>query len=112
MWQWGGHVVLYDVLWGSNVLKVYCVVCRENDAMWVLIAWLSILAEQDLSIDAMMKKHWRTFGRSYYGRSPHFCHSAFAIFSVLNIIQRMTFAAVVRHVMLCTCVLALKCHGI
>ena len=79
--------------------------------MWVLIAWLSILAEQDLSIDVMMKRHWRMFGRSYHGRSPHFCHSVFAIFSVLHTIQRVTFAAVVRHAIMCTCELALKCHG-
>jgi phosphoglucomutase len=46
---------------GSNHL-------REKDGVWAVLAWLSILAHTGESVEAVVREHWRRFGRSYYQR--------------------------------------------
>jgi phosphoglucomutase len=41
---------------------------REKDGLWAVLLWLNILAARGESVDAIMRAHWRTFGRNYYTR--------------------------------------------
>ncbi|NEP60855.1 MAG: alpha-D-glucose phosphate-specific phosphoglucomutase, partial [Symploca sp. SIO2G7] len=41
---------------------------REKDGLWAVLFWLNILAVKDLSVEAIVKEHWATFGRNYYSR--------------------------------------------
>ena len=49
---------------------------REKDGLWAVLAWLSILAHankstpvgQLVTVEAIVRQHWRTYGRNYYCR--------------------------------------------
>jgi len=41
---------------------------REKDGLWAVLCWLSILAANANPVDAVVRNHWRRFGRSYYQR--------------------------------------------
>jgi len=48
---------------------------REKDGIWAVLAWLSILAERNkdnagdlISVEQIVKEHWKEFGRNYYCR--------------------------------------------
>mmetsp|Transcript_13325 Transcript_13325/g.53450 ORF Transcript_13325/g.53450 Transcript_13325/m.53450 type:complete len:490 (-) Transcript_13325:1770-3239(-) len=48
---------------------------REKDGLWAVLAWLSVLAEYNpspdaplVSVQAIVEKHWATYGRNYYCR--------------------------------------------
>eukprot|EP00475_Leptophrys_vorax_P035398 TRINITY_DN5830_c0_g1_i2.p1 TRINITY_DN5830_c0_g1~~TRINITY_DN5830_c0_g1_i2.p1 ORF type:complete len:352 (+),score=116.93 TRINITY_DN5830_c0_g1_i2:146-1201(+) len=50
---------------------------REKDGMWAILAWLSILQYKNsllpagsklVSVEDIVKEHWRTYGRNYYTR--------------------------------------------
>eukprot|EP01027_Heterolobosea_sp_BB2_P007471 GEZU01011116.1.p1 GENE.GEZU01011116.1~~GEZU01011116.1.p1 ORF type:complete len:343 (+),score=139.32 GEZU01011116.1:979-2007(+) len=49
---------------------------REKDGIWAILAWLSILAYKNqnsaggklVSIEDIVREHWREFGRSFYCR--------------------------------------------
>lgn len=49
---------------------------REKDGLWAVLAWLSILAKanantpvgQLVSVESIVRDHWRTYGRNYYMR--------------------------------------------
>jgi phosphoglucomutase len=49
---------------------------REKDGLWAVLAWLSILAAanaaapagQLVSVEAIVRRHWATFGRNFYCR--------------------------------------------
>jgi phosphoglucomutase len=41
---------------------------REKDGLWAVLAWLSILATHRRDLPALVREHWRRFGRSYYQR--------------------------------------------
>lgn len=49
---------------------------REKDGMWAVLAWLQILAHNNpdetkplVTVQDIVEKHWKTYGRNYYGRS-------------------------------------------
>nr|AIQ80989.1 UDP-glucose pyrophosphorylase/phosphoglucomutase [Saccharina japonica] len=48
---------------------------REKDGMWAVLAWLSILAHFNkdaaqplVTVEAIVRQHWATYGRNYYTR--------------------------------------------
>jgi len=42
---------------------------REKDGLWAVLAWLSILAARQQSVEDIMKEHWLKFGRNFFTRS-------------------------------------------
>ncbi len=44
---------------------------REKDGLWAVLFWLNILAVRKTSVEAMVRGHWRKFGRNYYSRHDY-----------------------------------------
>jgi phosphoglucomutase len=44
---------------------------REKDGLWAILLWLNILAARNESVDAIVVKHWATFGRNFYARHDY-----------------------------------------
>lgn len=44
---------------------------REKDGLWAVLLWLNILAVRKLSVDALAREHWATYGRNYYARHDY-----------------------------------------
>ena len=44
---------------------------REKDGLWAVLFWLNILAVRRCSVEAVMRDHWRAYGRHYYARHDH-----------------------------------------
>ncbi len=44
---------------------------REKDGLWAVLYWLNILAVRDLPADAIVRDHWRRFGRNVYSRHDY-----------------------------------------
>lgn len=41
---------------------------REKDGLWAILAWLSILAKENMTVSEIVKKHWQKYGRDYFQR--------------------------------------------
>lgn len=41
---------------------------REKDGCWAVLAWLSILAEKNQSVEEVVTEHWKTYGRNFFTR--------------------------------------------
>ena len=41
---------------------------REKDGMWAALAWLSILASKDQSVENVIVNHWKKYGRNCFTR--------------------------------------------
>jgi phosphoglucomutase len=44
---------------------------REKDGLWAVLFWLSLLAARGESVEAIVRGHWRAFGRNYYSRHDY-----------------------------------------
>jgi len=44
---------------------------REKDGLWAVLFWLNILAVRGESVEAIMRDHWRRFGRNVYSRHDY-----------------------------------------
>ena len=44
---------------------------REKDGVWAVLFWLNIVAARGLSVEAIVRDHWRRFGRNYYTRHDY-----------------------------------------
>jgi phosphoglucomutase len=44
---------------------------REKDGVWAVLFWLNILAVRGESVEAIVRGHWKTYGRNYYSRHDH-----------------------------------------
>ena len=44
---------------------------REKDGVWAVLFWLNILAVRGESVEAILKDHWKTYGRNYYSRHDY-----------------------------------------
>ena len=44
---------------------------REKDGVWAVLFWLNILAVRGESVEAIVRDHWRTYGRNYYSRHDY-----------------------------------------
>eukprot|EP00111_Clytia_hemisphaerica_P008403 TCONS_00024536-protein len=41
---------------------------REKDGVWAALAWLSLLANQQNSVQQIVEEHWKTYGRNFFTR--------------------------------------------
>ncbi|KAK8752686.1 hypothetical protein OTU49_006859 [Cherax quadricarinatus] len=41
---------------------------REKDGIWAVLAWLSILAGRNMSVEQVLHSHWETYGRNFFTR--------------------------------------------
>ena len=44
---------------------------REKDGLWAVLLWLNIVAKRRQSVAAIVREHWRTYGRNYYTRHDY-----------------------------------------
>ncbi len=44
---------------------------REKDGVWAVLFWLNIIAVRGLSVEGMLRDHWKTHGRNYYSRHDY-----------------------------------------
>jgi len=44
---------------------------REKDGLWAVLFWLNILAVRREPVDAIVRDHWRRFGRTFYSRHDY-----------------------------------------
>ncbi|HZT55030.1 MAG TPA: alpha-D-glucose phosphate-specific phosphoglucomutase, partial [Burkholderiaceae bacterium] len=44
---------------------------REKDGVWAVLFWLNILAVRGESVEAIVRDHWKTYGRNYYSRHDY-----------------------------------------
>lgn len=44
---------------------------REKDGLWAVLFWLNILAVRGESVEAIVRAHWRRFGRNFYTRHDY-----------------------------------------
>lgn len=44
---------------------------REKDGVWAVLFWLNILAVRGQSVEALVRAHWRKYGRHYYSRHDY-----------------------------------------
>lgn len=44
---------------------------REKDGLWAVLFWLNILAARNESVEAIVRDHWKRFGRNYYSRHDY-----------------------------------------
>lgn len=50
---------------------------REKDGIWAVLAWLSILAGRNMSVEQVLLNHWGTYGRNFFTRYDYEnCESA------------------------------------
>ncbi|GFT17679.1 hypothetical protein NPIL_594051, partial [Nephila pilipes] len=39
---------------------------KEKDGIWAVLAWLSVLANEKMSVEDILIKHWKKFGRNFF----------------------------------------------
>ncbi len=44
---------------------------REKDGVWAVLFWLNLLAVTGDSVEQLVTKHWRKFGRNFYSRHDY-----------------------------------------
>ncbi len=44
---------------------------REKDGLWAVLFWLNILAARRRPVEAIVREHWRTYGRHFYTRHDY-----------------------------------------
>jgi phosphoglucomutase len=44
---------------------------REKDGLWAVLFWLNILAVRGQGVEAIVRDHWRRFGRNVYSRHDY-----------------------------------------
>lgn len=44
---------------------------REKDGLWAVLCWLNLLAATGDSVEALVRKHWQTYGRNVYSRHDY-----------------------------------------
>jgi phosphoglucomutase len=44
---------------------------REKDGLWAVLLWLNIIAARGQGVDAIVRGHWKTYGRNYYTRHDY-----------------------------------------
>ena len=44
---------------------------REKDGVWAVLFWLNILAVRGEPVEAILRDHWKTYGRNYYSRHDY-----------------------------------------
>ncbi|MHB1099140.1 MAG: alpha-D-glucose phosphate-specific phosphoglucomutase, partial [Burkholderiales bacterium] len=44
---------------------------REKDGLWAVLFWLNLIAAKRMSVEAILKEHWKQFGRNFYSRHDY-----------------------------------------
>jgi phosphoglucomutase len=44
---------------------------REKDGLWAVLMWLNILARRKVSVQSIVMRHWREYGRNFYTRHDY-----------------------------------------
>jgi phosphoglucomutase len=44
---------------------------REKDGLWAILFWLNVIAATGLSVEQLVRAHWRRFGRNVYSRHDY-----------------------------------------
>ena len=44
---------------------------REKDGLWAVLLWLNVLAASGEGVPAILRDHWRRFGRDFYSRHDY-----------------------------------------
>jgi phosphoglucomutase len=44
---------------------------REKDGLWAVLFWLNILAARGESVEAIVRDHWKRYGRNFYSRHDY-----------------------------------------
>ena len=44
---------------------------REKDGLWAILFWLSLQGASGRSVEALVREHWRVYGRNYYSRHDY-----------------------------------------
>jgi phosphoglucomutase len=44
---------------------------REKDGLWAVLFWLNILAARKQPVEAIVREHWKRFGRNVYSRHDY-----------------------------------------
>ncbi len=60
---------------------------REKDGLWAVLFWLNILAARKQSVEAIVREHWKRFGRNVYSRHDYEDIPVDAANSVMKLLQ-------------------------
>ena len=44
---------------------------REKDGLWAVLYWLNIIAAVNMSVEDIVKAHWKKYGRNFYSRHDY-----------------------------------------
>jgi phosphoglucomutase len=44
---------------------------REKDGLWAVLLWLNIISRRKMSVEEIVRDHWRIHGRNYYSRHDY-----------------------------------------
>jgi len=44
---------------------------REKDGLWAVLFWLNVLAAKKESVEAIVRGHWKRYGRNFYSRHDY-----------------------------------------
>ena len=44
---------------------------REKDGLWAVLYWLNIIAASNMSVEEIVKAHWKKYGRNFYSRHDY-----------------------------------------
>ena len=44
---------------------------REKDGLWAVLFWLNVVARRGMPVEAIVRDHWRRFGRNIYSRHDY-----------------------------------------
>jgi len=44
---------------------------REKDGLWAVLFWLNLVAAKRMPVEAILKAHWKQFGRNFYSRHDY-----------------------------------------
>ncbi len=44
---------------------------REKDGLWAVLFWLNVIAARGESVEAIVRDHWRKYGRNFYSRHDY-----------------------------------------
>ena len=60
---------------------------REKDGLWAVLCWLNILAARKMTVEEIVRDHWRQYGRDFFSRHDYEgldSDKAAKLFSLLN----------------------------
>lgn len=62
---------------------------REKDGLWAVLFWLNLLAVHRESVQTLVTRHWRTYGRNYYSRHDYEAVDADGAGQLMDTLRRL-----------------------